>query len=145
MNQSLIWKTILLITVCGGLPSIARAGDCWVDVYDKTNYGGQKHRILGPAKLPSLKGLNSEDWNNRIDSLQMGPGAQLWLYRQENFKEGARFPPNHPDALKLWHESGIHPDDQEVSFGPGQKEHHLGELNFHHNTNSLRIECVKPR
>jgi hypothetical protein len=69
----------------------------------------------------------------------------LWLYRQENFQGGARLPPNHPDALKLWRESGAHPDDQEVSFGPGQKEHHLGELNFHHNTNSLRIECGKPR
>lgn len=142
MNKSLIPS---VLAGCVGLASQAfAAGDCWVDVYDKTNYGGQKHRFLGPLKLPSLKAVDGEDWSNRIDSLIVGPKAEVWLYKQENFKEGLRYPPNHPDALKLWHEKGIHPDDQELSFGPGQKEHHLGEMNFHHNTESLRIECGKP-
>jgi hypothetical protein len=144
MSKSVIHYAMALAVGCG-MAANARAGECWVDVYDKTNYEGEHQRLLGPAKLPSLKAVNGEDWSNRIDSLIVGPEAELWLYKQENFKEGLRYPPNHPDALKLWQEKGVHPDDQEISFGPGQKEHHLGEMNFHNNTNSLRIECGKPR
>lgn len=125
------------------LPSqAARAGDCWLDVYDKTELGGTHARIEGPAQLASLAKLNNENWGNRIESLEVGPKAQVLAFRQENFKEDSVAQPYHGEALKAWGEKPESYSSQEISFGPGKKEHHLGEQNFHRAINSLTIKCL---
>ena len=63
-------------------------------------------------------------------------------FRQENFKEDLSGQPYHGDAIKNWGGDAKSYSDVEITFVPGQKEHHLGELNFHENINSLKIMCV---
>lgn len=118
------------------------AGDCWVDVYAEIGFKGEHARIEGPIQLSNLHAVSGSDWSNRIDSLAVGPKAMVWAYRKENFRDQPPASPNHPDALKAWGEKASDSGD-DVSFGPGQKHHHLGELDFHHNINSLKIDCVK--
>lgn len=126
------------------LSGAAFAGDCWLDVYAEIGFKGEHVRIDGPAKLPNLRGVAGADWSNRIDSLVVGPKAIIRAYRKEDYQDGSMAHPYHPDALKSWGISPTEADgDAEVSFGPGQRHHHLGELSFHHNINSLKIDCVK--
>jgi hypothetical protein len=123
-------------------PMALAASDCWLDIYDNNGYQGKKVRIEGPKDLPSLARLNGEDWGNRIDSLQVGPKAQVYAYRLEDFKDDYSGLGYHGDAIKTWKEDAQSYSDREISFGPGRREHHLGEMNFHRNINSLKVQCV---
>lgn len=118
------------------------SGDCWLDIYDKTNFEGAHVRIEGPAELLSLGKLAGEDWSNRIDSLKVGSKAQVIAYRLEHFQEAPSEQPYHGDAIRNWGGDPKGYSDQDISFGPGQMEHHLGELNYHQNINSLKIKCL---
>ncbi|HYE36227.1 beta/gamma crystallin domain-containing protein [Methylocaldum sp.] len=129
---------VLLSSAC----SAVAAKDCWLDLYDKANYEGSHIRLKGPAELSSLKSLYGEDWSNRIESVIVGPDAEVFAFRQENFKDDPQGPINHPNELKVWGEKDIGSyQDLKISFGPGSKEHHLGDLNFHRNINSLTVQC----
>jgi hypothetical protein len=131
-----VWVLVFLFS------EAASAGDCWVDIYDRTNFEGNSVRLTGPAEYPSLTKLNGSDWSSRIDSLIVGPRAEVQAFRNENFKEGKSGLSNHGDAIKAWGESSKSYSEWEITFGPGRKEHHLGELNFHESINSLKISCV---
>ena len=139
MARTTVSRAVLIIGLL--FQGAAIAGDCWLDIYAETGFKGEHQRIDGPAQLANLRALAGQDWSNRIDSLAVGPKAMVRAYRKENFQDNAITSPNHPDALKAWGEKAGNADD-EVSFGAGQKHHHLGELNFHHNINSLKIECA---
>lgn len=118
--------------------------ECWVDIYDKADFKGDRQRIGGPADLPTLKGLGNRDWSNRIESLQVGSDAEVVAFRKENFENEPDGPVNHPQAIQAWGEQELPTYlEQEISFGAGKKEHHLGELNFHRNINSLKVRCKK--
>ena len=124
------------------LAQAAQAGDCWLDIYDKPELGGAHTRIDGPVQLPSLAKLNNENWGSRIESLAVGPKAQVLAFRQENYKENSGGPAYHGEALKAWGEKPESYSDQEISFGAGKTEHHLGEAGFHRAINSLTIKCL---
>ncbi len=134
--------SVLLAGLLALAGNVRAAGDCWLDVYDKTNFEGAHVRIDGPAELPNLGKLQGQDWGNRIDSLIVGPKAQVIAFRKEDFKEDQSGLPYHSDAIKNWGGDASTYSDLEISFTPGQKEHHLGELNYHQNINSLKIKCV---
>jgi hypothetical protein len=123
-------------------PVAGAAGDCWLDIYDQGGFQGKQLRIDGPRELSSLAKVNGENWGNRIDSLQVGPKAQVYAFRQEDFKDDYSGLAYHGDAIRNWKEDAKTFSDREITFGAGQKEHHLGELNFHRNINSLKILCV---
>jgi len=135
--------TALLISqlLFATIPSFA-AEDCWLDIFDANDFQGAKVRIQGPAELPNLRELNGENWGNRIDSLIVGPKAQVLAFVLENYQDKAPSPPYHGDALKTWKEDPKSYSDKEITFGARHKEHHLGELFFHRDINSLKIKCV---
>jgi hypothetical protein len=131
-----------LLTVILFGANAAQAGDCWLDVYDKPALAGAHVRVEGPIELPNLKTLQGGNWSNRIESLRVGPTAEVVAFTKENFSETHTGPLAHPDALKSASESEIAAaHDLEISFGPGKQEHHLGEVKFHKNINSLKIRC----
>lgn len=118
--------------------------ECWVDIYDKDNFQGMRQHVEGSVELPSLKGLGGQDWGNRIESLKVGADAEVTAFRQENFREEPKGPINHPEAFESWGKQEIPAyQELEISFGAGKQEHHLGELDFHRNINSLKIRCKK--
>ena len=119
-----------------------RAGDCWVEVYDKPNFEGAHARIEGPREMPNLKSLNGEDWSNRIESLVVGPKGELVAFKQVDYNEEHQGQINHPDAFRAWGQKEMPSyHELEITFGPDKKEHHLGELRFHQNINSLKLSC----
>jgi len=132
----------LLLGSAGAVAPVWAGSDCWLEVYDQNGFQGKKARIEGPAELPNLARLNGENWGNRIDSLQVGAKAQVWAFRQENFQDDSSGLAYHGDAIRNWGEEAKTFSDREISFGPSSREHHLGELNFHRNINSLKIGCL---
>jgi len=122
----------------------ASGRECWMDIYDKANFQGAHQRIEGPAQIPSLSKLGGQDWSNRIESVRIGADAEATAFRQEDFKEEPEGPVNHPEAFAGWGKQEIAAyQELEISFGPGKEEHHLGELDFHRNINSLVVRCKK--
>lgn len=131
--------SILLLYLLPG--QVRAAGACWLDIYDKTDFKGAHVRIDGPADLPNLQRLNGANWSSRIESLVVGEAAQVTVFKQENFREKEEGPAYHGEAIKAWGETPESYGDQEMTFGPGKKEHHLGELHFHQAINSLLVRC----
>jgi hypothetical protein len=122
--------------------SSAGASDCWVDLYDKPEFKGAHVRIAGPRDVANLKELNGEDWSNRLESLAVGPDAEVVAYKQADYNEEHKGQLNHPDAFQSWGQKEVPAyHDLEILFGPGKREHHLGELKFHQNINSLKLRC----
>lgn len=143
-HQPLILSAVLVAGALCAASTAAWGEECWVDVYDQANFQGNKARIAGPAELADLKQLNREDWSNRIESLEVGPDAEVVAFRKPNFEDKPQGPVNHPEAFKQWGEKEIGAyQEWDISFGPGSKEHHLGELHFHKNINSIKIRCRK--
>lgn len=137
-------KAAAAVTVCllCSLSGPARAaGACWLDIYDKTDFKGAHVRIDGPVDLPNLRNVGGSDWSNRIESLAVGEAAQVTVFRRENFREEEQGPAYHGEAIKAWGDKPESYSDQEMSFGPGKKEHHLGEMRFHQAINSLLVRC----
>lgn len=129
---------VILLSMTGS----AHGGDCWVDLFDKPAFAGAHLRLDGPAEFPTLRELGNSNWSNRIESLKVGPKAEVVAFKSENFVETHRGPVAHPDALKGADAAEIAAShDLEISFGPGKQQHHLGEMKFHKNINSLKIRC----
>jgi hypothetical protein len=97
---------------------------------------------MGPRDLANLKDLDREDWSNRVESLAVGPDAEVVAYKQTDYNEEHQGQLNHPDAFQAWGQKEVPAyHDLEIVFGPGKREHHLGELKFHQNINSLKLRC----
>lgn len=142
-DKGAVFAVLLAVLSCVSLGAWG-AGECWVDIYDKTDFKGAHTRIEGPVELPSLSRLDGSDWSNRIESLMVGGKAQVTAFRLENFKEEQEEgPAYHGEAIKAWGEKAESYGDEEITFGPGKKEHHLGELRFHQNIKSLKIKCLR--
>ncbi|MCU0735913.1 MAG: peptidase inhibitor family I36 protein [Methylotetracoccus sp.] len=133
--------TLAAALICSIATQAQAAEDCWLDIYDKTEFQGAHARIQGPADLPTLRQIDGADWSNRIESLVVGNKARVTVFRQENYREEEQGPTYHGEAIKAWGEKPESYSDQEMSFGPGKKEHHLGELKFHQAINSLILRC----
>lgn len=129
------------VLVCSVSTQTRAAEDCWLDIFDKTDFQGKHARISGPADLPNLRQIDGSDWSNRIESLVVGNKARVTVFRHENYREAEQGPAYHGEAIKAWGEKPESYSDQEMSFGPGKKEHHLGELRFHQAINSLILRC----
>ncbi len=142
-------RNFLLFSMVIGLLSwqtnaFARGNECWVDFYESPNYSGTHIRIDGPVKLRNLRAVDGHNWEKRFDSVVVGPKARLQIFENTNFKrtlsEMAKYP-HLMESLGITDEEVKQESD--VELRPGEMVHHLGELNFHKKTKSLKIECVK--
>ncbi len=133
--------TLSAVLVCSISTQLRASEGCWLDIYDKTDFQGNHARIQGPVDLPNLRQIDGADWGNRIESLVVGSKARVTVFRKEDYQEDAQGPAYHGEAIKAWGEKPESYSDQEMSFGPGKKEHHLGELRFHQAINSLILRC----
>jgi hypothetical protein len=117
---------------------------CWADFYELPNYVGPVIRIEGPAELETLHSVQGADWDSRIDSMVVGPKAQVWLYENPNFKLTLSEMANYPALMKALGitDEEVH-KESELIFNSNEKIHHLGEFNFHKKTKSIKVECRK--
>ncbi len=76
------------------------ARGCWVQVYSDQKYSGDNDIIIGPRRIMDLKSTSAvqgrdQDWNNRIQSLIVGPSARVYLWRDKHQRDTrVEFAPN---------------------------------------------------
>ncbi len=138
---TVLMAIVLLLGSSGS--AFAKDPKCWAEFYEYAQFIGDHFRIEGPRKLPNLRNVNGENWQERIDSIVVGPKAKVTVYENINYKltltEMAKFP-------VLMRSLGITEEDiredSELIFGPSEMIHHLGEYNFHKKTKSLKVDCL---
>jgi hypothetical protein len=108
---------------------VAKATDCWLDLYDKPNFQGHRLHLIGPARLKSLKNLQSGDWSNRVESLIVGPRASVMVFRAE----GCKCEPTSSDNPL---------NQNDIMFGGGEEINDLKEQGFQDAINSVSIRCL---
>lgn len=124
--------------------AFAKDSGCWAEFYEFAQMIGDKFRVEGPAKLSNLKNVENENWESRIDSIVVGPKAEVTVYENINFKltltEMAKYP-------VLMRSLGISEQDikqdSELIFTSGEMVRHLGQYNFHKKTKSLKVDCTQ--
>ena len=134
-------RTSTLLLMAAWLAESAAAPiDCWVDLFNGADFKGRQERIYGPVELANLKSVRGFDWNDVIESIAAGPGAEVTLYRREDFSV-PETPPNHVPELEAWgFEEGNYRNGV-LTLSPGQRIHHLGEYQLHQQVSSLKLVC----
>lgn len=93
--------------------------DCWVKVYESDNYRdtGSSATIRGPIDLATLENLEGKDWDDSIESLEVGPDAELQVWKSANYSGTA------------------------LTFQPNQRVENLAKINFADQIGSLKVVC----
>ncbi len=124
--------------------SYAKDQGCWADFYENVQYKGKHIRIKGPAERKDLVNIQGKNWDSRIQSLVVGPKANVTVFEHKNFKLILTEMANHPDQMKSL---GISRqdilEDSELIFKAGSKIHNLKDFGFNLKIRSLKIGCVK--
>lgn len=106
------------------VPSAVAAKDnslkrgCWARIYSGTNYSGDTLTLSGPLSVADMSGPFGLNWDDKVDSIELGPKASLTVYDNEQFK------------------------DQIAQFKPGQKVPNISKaLGFFDEFASVRLNC----
>jgi hypothetical protein len=91
-----------------------RTGGCYIDVWRKADFRGEKIRIGGPAEYPTLVFAEGQ-WGDDIGSLRVGPNAFVMAFRRRNFK------------------------DELVTFGPNDEVADLSQFEFEDDIESVKV------
>ncbi len=121
----------------------AKTTNCWAEFYESPQYQGSSFKITGNRKFKNLNNINGVNWDKRIYSLKVGPGAKVILFEHKNFKLPLTEMANYPVLMKSL---GITEQDvreeSELIFIANSKIHNLSDFNFYHKTRSLIVECT---
>lgn len=93
--------------------------DCWVKVYESDAFRdtGSSATIRGPIELATLENLEGKDWDDAIESLEVGPEAELQVWKSENYSGTA------------------------LTFQPNQRVENLAKINFADEIGSIKVVC----
>jgi hypothetical protein len=93
--------------------------DCWVKVYESDSFRdtGSSSTIRGPVDLATLENLEGKDWDDAIESLEVGPEAELQVWKSANYAGTA------------------------LTFQPNQRVENLAKLNFADEIGSMKVVC----
>ncbi len=136
--------TLFFFALTLSLATSAIASDCWVELYQENDYTGAHIRLNGPVRMANLRDVQGENWESRIDSLKVGPKANLKVYENTDFKLTLKEMAKYPDLLKslgLTEQDAL--EDSERIFIANSKIHDLSDFNFHNKIKSLVIDCVQ--
>lgn len=93
---------------------------CWAKIYDGENYMGDTLTLAGPISLADMTGPFGLNWDDRVNSIEIGPKATLTVFDNEGFR------------------------DQVAQFKSGQKVADISKkLGFFDEFASIRMTCSK--
>lgn len=108
----------LVVLVPVEISNRALESGCWAQLYDERNFKGDMLTIIGPMELESADKTTGRQLHRHIDSVVIGPKANLAVYEHRMFK------------------------DRSVSFGPNAKEPGLlKKLGISGAIQSLKLTC----
>ena len=143
VNISLILSINCAIFAFSSL-AVAKDKECWVDLYQDSQYSGKHVRLQGPIELENLQNVEGENWESCIDSLVVGPKASVIVFENNNFKMTLKEMEKYPELLRslgLTQKDAM--EDKEVMFGANTKVHDLSDFNYRNKVRSIKISCNK--
>lgn len=92
---------------------------CWAEIYEDTDFDvNDPHvNIQGPMQMATLKDFSGRNWSNEIESIIVGPNAQVKAYSERDFK------------------------GTETVFTPNKRVNDLSKLNMSDEIESMKISC----
>lgn len=79
----------LLVPVETASNDSAMKNGCWAKLYSRDNYGGDMLTLVGPTMLSDMDsaGFFGLNWDDRVESLELGPKATMTVYDNENYRD----------------------------------------------------------
>lgn len=92
---------------------------CWAKIYDRENFSGDSLTLAGPVSLADMSGPFGLNWDDKVNSIELGPKASVTVFDNEAFR------------------------DQVAQFKPGQRVPDLSRrLGFFDEFASIRMSCT---
>lgn len=111
---------LMLVPIVVANKDSAMKSGCWARIYSGTNYSGDTMTLSGPLSIADMTGPFGLDWDDKVDSVEVGPKATLAVFDNEQFR------------------------DQVGLFKPGQKVPDVSKkLGFFDEFASVRLTCGK--
>ncbi|MGH8479397.1 MAG: beta/gamma crystallin domain-containing protein [Gammaproteobacteria bacterium] len=64
-----------------------QAKGCWVELYSKDGFSGDRLTLVGPLDMAKMRGPFGADWKNEVESIRTGPKATVTIFDNESFAE----------------------------------------------------------
>ncbi|MCC6070792.1 beta/gamma crystallin domain-containing protein [Massilia sp. GCM10020059] len=110
----------MLVPVDVAAKQSATKGGCWAKIYDGENYMGDTLTLTGPISLADMTGPFGLNWDDKVNSVEVGSKATLTVFDNEAFR------------------------DQVAQFKSGQKVPDISKkLGFFDEFASVRLTCSK--
>lgn len=91
---------------------------CWARIYDRENFAGDTLTLTGPIALADMSGPFGLNWDDRVNSIEVGPKATVTVYDNENYR------------------------DQVAQFKPAQRAADLSKrMGFFDEFASIKVDC----
>lgn len=111
---------LMLVPTAVAAKDNAMKRGCWARIYSGTNYSGDTLTLSGPLSIADMTGPFGLNWDDKVDSIELGPKASLTVFDNEQFK------------------------DQIAQFKPGQKVPNISKaLGLFDEFASVRLSCGK--
>lgn len=139
-------RSVLAVLLILAPLSMVYAGskECWVEFFENSQYSGKHFRLDGPIQLGNLRSVDGDNWESRIDSIKVGPKAQVTVFENNNFQLTLKAMEKYPELLRslgLTEKDAM--EDKELIFGPDSSIHDLSDFNFRKKVRSIKVDCVK--
>jgi len=92
---------------------------CWAEIFEDTDFDKNDPHVTiqGPAEIPSLKDFSGRNWNNEIESIVVGPNAEIKAYPNKDYQ------------------------GTELVLKPNRRANDLSKLNMSDDIESMKISC----
>ncbi len=111
---------VMLVPIAIATKDNSMKSGCWARIYSGTNYSGDTLTLTGPLAIADMSGPFGLNWDDKVDSVEIGPKATLTVFDNEQFR------------------------DQVAQFKPGQKVADISKpLGFFDEFASVRLTCAK--
>jgi hypothetical protein len=64
-----------------------QAKGCWVELYTKEGFRGDRLTLVGPLDMPKMRGPFGAQWENEVESIKTGPKATVTIFDNDNFAQ----------------------------------------------------------
>ncbi|MDD2767893.1 MAG: hypothetical protein PHT19_04100 [Methylococcus sp.] len=142
--SSVVYSGLAVLALAGFVATAGaepRSGRCWVDLYRGPDFSGTQARVFGPVDLANLRDVQGAAWDDAIESLEVGPGAEVSVYENENFVL-PKGPVYHQQELQSWGNKDENFRAGMATFTAGHKAHHLGEFGLHRLVSAMKVKCT---
>ncbi|OQW37239.1 MAG: hypothetical protein A4E19_13815 [Nitrospira sp. SG-bin1] len=92
---------------------------CYAEIFEDTDFDKDDPHVIiqGPTQIANLKDYSGRNWNNEIESIVVGPNAEITAYPDKDFK------------------------GTELVLKPNRRVNDLSKLNMSDDIESMKITC----